>query len=84
MSKNAVRQDHGALPPEGGHAVLTGSRRASVDAIRVLSEAVQRPGSALRRLPGTPAQRPFDAQYWACWVFAVTFPLLMTYLWIAG
>lgn len=84
MSKNAVLQDHGAPPPEGDRAVLLGIRRDSVDPIRALSEAVQRPGSALHRLPGTRAQRPFDAQYWACWVFAVTFPLLMAYLWLAG
>jgi hypothetical protein len=27
-------------------------------------------------------QRPFDAQYWACWVFAVVYPLLLAYLWL--
>lgn len=66
----------------------TGSARGAgtetpVDAVEVLAEAVQRPVSPLYRAPGTPARRPFDAQYWACWAVAVVYPLLVVYLWVS-
>ena len=57
--------------------------QAPVDPVRVLAEAIQRPGSALRRLPGTPAKRPFDAQYWACWTVTLLSPAVVAYLWMA-
>ena len=65
-------------------ALCSQSERASVDPVRVLSEAVQQPGSALRRLPGTPAKRPFDAQYWACWVATALLPVVVAYFWMTA
>jgi hypothetical protein len=55
---------------------------AEVDVVQELLEAVHRPGSALAPLPDVRVRRPFDAQYWACWVAATVSPVLMTYLWI--
>lgn len=48
-----------------------------VDPVRALTRVMHRSNEAagLRR-----RNRPFDAHYWACWVVAVVWPLLMAYL----
>lgn len=82
MSQNAVLDTQGDRPDDRAGDVSTARLTTSaVDPVRALTEAVQRPGGPLHRLPGTRTKRPFDAQYWACWVVAVVYPLLMAYLW---
>jgi hypothetical protein len=95
MSQRVVLDTQGDRPDETGTTVLapptgrtvstaeTTPASLALDPVRALAESVQRPGGLMYRQPGTRTQRPFDAQYWACWVVAVAFPLLMAYLWLA-
>ena len=83
MIRDAVVLDaQGDGPPELSSPVLQEGVTAEVDGVRALLDALHRPGSALELAPGTRSRRPFDAQYWACWVVAAVFPVLAAYLWI--
>ncbi len=94
MSQRVVLDTPGDRPDETGIPVLlppsgrtlptaeTTPSSLALDPVRALAETVQRPGGLMYREPGTRTQRPFDAQYWACWVVVVVLPLLMTYLWL--
>ena len=83
MSQNVVLGTEGDRPDETGRTVRAAEAAAptALDPVRALSESIARPGNLLHREPGTRTKRPFDAQYWACWVVAVVYPLLMAYLW---
>jgi hypothetical protein len=81
MTQNVVLDTQGARPDETGRTFRASAMsRPSVDPVRALAESMR---SAALAHPGagTRSTRPFDAQYWACWVVAVVFPLLLTYLW---
>ena len=85
MIPNAALHSQAELSTERGRVIrLSDATPVRVDAIRTLAEAVQRPGSALYRPPGRHVERPFDAQYWACWVVAFLFPAMMAYLWVTA
>jgi hypothetical protein len=80
MIRDAVLDAQGDVPLEQSSPVHQEDVTADVDVVQALLEAVHRPGNACELPPG--ARRPFDAQYWACWVVATAFPVLMAYLWI--
>lgn len=61
------------LSPGMGDAVI-------LDPVRSLAEAWHREAAADWSVP---VRRPFDAQYWACWLVAVVFPVLVAYLLLA-
>ncbi|SDT40013.1 hypothetical protein SAMN04488543_4167 [Friedmanniella luteola] len=83
MSQDVVLDTQGDRPDETAGKVRTApSAPSSVDPVRALTESIQRPGGLMYRVPGTRTKRPFDAQYWACWVVALVYPVLMAYLWI--
>ena len=82
MIRHAVLDAQGDSPREQSSPVHQEDVTVDVDVVQALLEAVQRPGNALELPPGTRVRRPFDAQYWACWVVATVFPVLMAYLWI--
>jgi hypothetical protein len=82
MIRNAVLDAQGEGPLEQSSPVHQEDVTADVDVVQALLEAVHRPGNALELPPDTRVRRPFDAQYWACWVAATLFPVLMAYLWI--
>ena len=83
MSQNVVLGTEGDRPDETGRTIRAAGPVAptALDPVRALSESIQRPGGLMYREPGVRTKRPFDAQYWACWVVAVVYPLLMAYLW---
>jgi hypothetical protein len=81
MIRDAVLDAHEERPLELGPPVPQEDIAADVDVVQALLEAVQRPGNAVELSAGR-LRRPFDAQYWACWVVATLFPVLMAYLWI--
>lgn len=85
MIGTAALYSESALPPERGRTLPDPDPDpASDDPIRTLSEAFSRPGNPLYRSPGTPAQRPLDAQYWACWAVTFLLPAVLAYLWLSA
>ena len=80
MSQNVVLGTEGDRS-EGVDQAVRPTPATALDPVRALSESIQRPGGLMYREPGVRTKRPFDAQYWACWVVAVVCPLLMAYLW---
>ena len=80
MSQNVVLGDP---PSDPLGRTVSPVPSASVDTVRALSEVVHRSlavsGGAVRgRQP-----RPFDAQYWACWLVALVLPMVVVYLVVA-
>ena len=57
-------------------------RDPEVDVVQALLQAVNRPGNALEQASRGRVRRPFDAQYWACWVVTTVGPVALAYLWI--
>lgn len=82
MILDAVIDAQGDGLLEQGSPVHQEGVTADGDVVQALLEALHRPGNALELAPGARVRRPFDAQYWACWVAATAFPVLMAYLWI--
>jgi hypothetical protein len=82
MIRDAVLDAQGDGPPEQSPPVHQEGVTVAVNVVQALLEAVHRPGNALELPSGSRIRRPFDAQYWACWVVATVFPVLMAYLWI--
>jgi hypothetical protein len=82
MAQNAVLHPQADLPeePERPVAVPPARRPEPIDPVLSLVESFQRQDGMLDRYAETPHKRPFDAQYWACWVVAVVYPLLVAYL----
>ena len=79
MSQNTVLESQGDFPPEAASRAVPPAPFANTmtDPIRSLTEAWYRqPESAFAH----PVARPFDAQYWACWLVAVLFPTVVAYL----
>lgn len=68
-----------AVPPELSPVTLTPNPLTPVtsDPVRSLAESWHRQSPADW---AAPVRRPFDAQYWACWLVALVFPLLVAYL----
>lgn len=80
MSQNAVL-DSGDLTPQPSditHSSVTSGVR--VDPVETLHHAFFRPESSVAHPGADRHRRPFDAQYWACWLVTVTFPVLVAYL----
>jgi hypothetical protein len=82
MIRDAVLDARGESPLEQSSPVHQEDVVADVDVVQALLEAVHRSGHPLELSPGASVRRPFDAQYWACWVAATVAPVLMTFLWI--
>ena len=82
MIRDALLDVQGDSPAGQCSPVHQEDVTADVDVVQALLDAVHRPGAALELPSGAPVRRPFDAQYWACWVVATVFPILMAYLWI--
>ncbi|WP_375424554.1 hypothetical protein [uncultured Friedmanniella sp.] len=88
MSQNTVLDSQGAFPPEYTSravppelsVVPVGPAAPAVDPVRSLAESWHRQSASDWSVP---VQRPFDAQYWACWLVAVVFPVLVGYLLLA-
>lgn len=80
MSQNTVLESQGDFPPESASCTVPPTPIVAAvvtDPVRALTEAWYRqPESAF----AVPVRRPFDAQYWACWLVAVVFPTLVAYL----
>lgn len=78
MSQNTVLESQGDFPPEyTSGAVPSPLPTITADPVRTLAEAWYRQSASDW---SAPVQRPFDAQYWACWLVAVVFPALVAYL----
>lgn len=95
MSQNTVLQSQGDLPHESAsHALTSAAITASstagstssgtaavvpmtIDPVRALTQAWYRQPVELQTAP---VARPFDAQYWACWLVAVVLPVVVGYL----
>jgi hypothetical protein len=82
MIRNAVMDPQGDTPREQLAPVLAVRTPAEVDVVLALVRAVNRPGSALEQAARGPIRRPFDAQYWACWLVTTLFPVVLVYLWV--
>lgn len=90
MSQNTVLESQGDVPPESASRTVpsaltttvsssttsSSSSTTAVDPVRSLAEAWYRHPDAF----SVPVPRLFDAQYWACWLVAVVFPILVGYL----
>jgi hypothetical protein len=78
MSQNAVlkSQDGPPQPPRP----TTGEVLPQIDPVRSLSESVHRFADQAGNVSDWHRRRGFDAQYWACWVMALVYPLLLAYL----
>ncbi|WP_375430066.1 hypothetical protein [uncultured Friedmanniella sp.] len=79
MTQNTVLESQGDFPvePASGAVPPSTSVPLTLDPVQSLTEAWYRqPESAF----AVPVRRPFDAQYWACWLVAVLFPVLVAYL----
>jgi hypothetical protein len=82
MIRDAVLDAQGDSPPAQFSPIHQEDVTADVDVVQALLDALHRPGNVPEPPPGGRVRRPFDAQYWACWVVATVFPILMAYLWI--
>lgn len=80
MTQNAVFDAQRTSAPRmtvGLAPLAVDPRVRAADPVGALAQAVQRPAAWG---PGGHTRRPFDAQYWACWVVAVLFPTVVAYL----
>ena len=82
MAQNAVLHPQADLPeePERTVAVRLAAVPEPVDPVLSLVKSFERRDGMRDGYAATPHKRPFDAQYWACWVVAVVYPLLVAYL----
>jgi hypothetical protein len=69
----------GAVPPELSSVTSSPlpTEPVTLDPVRSLAEAWYRQAATDWAVP---VRRPFDAQYWACWLVAVVFPVVVAYL----
>jgi hypothetical protein len=78
MTQNTALESKGDFPPEyTSRAVPPELSSLTSDPVRSLAEAWHRQ-SALDW--AVPVRRPFDAQYWACWLVALVLPAVVAYL----
>lgn len=79
MTQNVVLDGQGELRPEPSSIPLSGAVQApSIDPVPLLAEACWRQAALLT--PAVPVKRPFDAQYWACWLVTAVFPVVLGYI----
>lgn len=77
MSQNTVAENQGDVPLELTSRAVPHELPTTIDPLRSLAETWCRQSAVDWSVP---VRRPFDAQYWACWLVAVVFPLLIAYL----
>lgn len=77
MSQGVTVEPQGEVPPGASGVRSSGPTPplAETDPVGVLLQVLHRSDDVVG-----PRPRPFDAQYWACWVVAVALPLLVAYL----
>lgn len=97
MSQNTVLESQGDFPPGStsrtvlpqlsvaapfcaGPVASTPKPAVALDPVRSLAEAWYAQSAADW---SAPVRRPFDAQYWACWLVTLVLPALVAYLLLA-
>ena len=80
MSQNLLLDSQGDFTPESTSDTLPRPTPDQTDAVQVLTRALHSSPTFTQPVGPSHRRRPFDAQYWACWMVAVVWPLLMAYL----
>jgi len=80
MSQNLLLDSQGDFTPESTSDTLPRSTRDQTNPVQVLTRALYRSPVLTEPVGQSRTRRAFDAQYWACWLVAIVWPLLMAYL----
>ena len=82
MIRNAVLSSQTQSTPVRPLPVRPEPAAADSDVVQALVRVMNQPGHALELAPDVRTRRPFDAQYWACWLVTALFPTVLVYLWM--
>jgi len=80
MSQNLLLDSQGDFPPESTSDTLPRSSPNQINPVQVLTRALNSSPTFIEPVGPSRRRRDFDAQYWACWLVAVVWPLLLAYL----